>query len=82
MLNLHNFINLLIRHSTFLADEPANSGLFGALIDGLRDTQEKGRRFSIAALGELLFYISTQNEHARGNKPMESPLKGSQPSSC
>ncbi|KAH0709357.1 hypothetical protein KY284_010784 [Solanum tuberosum] len=60
----------------------ANSGILGALIDGLRDRKEKMRRFSMAALDELLFYISTQNEHARDNKPMESPSKDNRPSSC
>ncbi|KAH0709325.1 hypothetical protein KY284_010752 [Solanum tuberosum] len=62
-------------------DELANSGILGALTDGLRDRQEKVRRFSMAVLGELLFYLSTQNEHARDNKPMESPSKDSRPSS-
>lgn len=79
---LASLIGLLIRHSTFIGDELANSGILGALTDGLRDRQEKVRRFSMAALGELLFYISTQNEHARDNKPMESPSKDSRPSSC
>ncbi|KAH0706065.1 hypothetical protein KY285_010597 [Solanum tuberosum] len=59
----------------------ANLGILGARTDGLRDRQEKVRRFSMAALGELLFYISTQNEHARDNKPMESPSKDNRPSS-
>ncbi|KAK4357847.1 hypothetical protein RND71_023457 [Anisodus tanguticus] len=79
---LASVIGLLIRHSTFIGDELANSGILGALTDGLRDRQEKVRRFSMAALGELLFYISTQNEQARDNKPMESPSKDSRPSSC
>ncbi|WMV30226.1 hypothetical protein MTR67_023611 [Solanum verrucosum] len=35
----------------------------------------------MAALDELLFYISTKNEHARDNKPMEFPSKDSRPSS-
>ncbi|GKU85564.1 hypothetical protein SLEP1_g221 [Rubroshorea leprosula] len=48
-----------------------------ALADGLRDKQEKVRRFSMAALGELLFYISTQNEHRRDNNLLESPSKDS-----
>jgi len=66
---------LLILHSTFFGDELANSGILGALTNGLRDRQEKVRRLSLVALGKLLFYISTQNEHARDNKPMESPSK-------
>ncbi|XP_021291549.1 serine/threonine-protein kinase RUNKEL [Herrania umbratica] len=76
---LASLIGLLIRHSTFIEDDLANSGILGALTDGLRDRQEKVRRFSMAALGELLFYISTQNEHARDNNPPESPSKDNRP---
>lgn len=74
---LASLTGLLIRHSTFIEDDLANSGILGSLTDGLRDKQEKVRRFSMAALGELLFYISTQNEHTRDNNPMESPSKDS-----
>ncbi|OMO98399.1 hypothetical protein COLO4_13939 [Corchorus olitorius] len=76
---LASLIGLLIRHSTFIDDDLASSGILGALTDGLRDWQEKVRRFSMAALGELLFYISTQNEHARDNNPLESPSKDNKP---
>ncbi|XP_044499959.1 serine/threonine-protein kinase RUNKEL-like [Mangifera indica] len=72
---LASLIGLLIRHSTFIEDDLANSGILGSLTDGLRDKQEKVRRFSMAALGELLFYISTQNEQARDSNPPESPSK-------
>ncbi|KAF2311011.1 hypothetical protein GH714_019041 [Hevea brasiliensis] len=72
---LASLIGLLIRHSTFIEDDLANSGILGSLTDGLRDKQEKVRRFSMAALGELLFYISTQNEQSRDNNPPESPSK-------
>ncbi|KAL6191037.1 hypothetical protein ACLB2K_037430 [Fragaria x ananassa] len=70
-----SLIGLLIRHSTFIHDDLANSGILGSLADGLGDRQEKVRRFSMAALGELLFYISTQSEHAGDNNPVESPSK-------
>ncbi|KAE8076881.1 hypothetical protein FH972_015503 [Carpinus fangiana] len=72
---LTSLIGLLIRHSTFIEDDLAHSGILGSLTDGLRDKQEKVRRFSMAALGELLFYISTQNDHNRDNNPPESPSK-------
>ena len=72
---LASLIGLLIRHSTFIEDDLANSGILGSLSDGLRDKQDKVRRFSMAALGELLFYISTQNDHTRDNNPPESPSK-------
>ncbi|KAH0931731.1 hypothetical protein HID58_008848 [Brassica napus] len=69
-----SLIGLLIRHSTAIEDELANSGILDSLTNGLRDKHEKVRRFSMAALGELLFYISTQNEH-KDFKPTESPSK-------
>ncbi|KAF2287704.1 hypothetical protein GH714_002383 [Hevea brasiliensis] len=74
---LASLIGILIRHSTFIEDDLANSGILGSLTNGLRDKQEKVRRFSMAALGELLFYISTQNEQSRDNNPPESPSKDS-----
>uniref|UniRef100_K4BZH0 Protein kinase domain-containing protein n=1 Tax=Solanum lycopersicum TaxID=4081 RepID=K4BZH0_SOLLC len=58
------------------------ASLIGAPTNGLRDGQKNLRRFSVAALGELPFYISTQGEHVRDDKPMEYPSKDSRPSSC
>lgn len=72
---LASLIGLLIRHSTYIDDSLANCGILSSLTDGLRDKQDKVRRFSMAALGELLFYISTQNEDNRDNNQLESPLK-------
>ncbi|PRQ39056.1 putative protein kinase ULK-ULK4 family [Rosa chinensis] len=76
-----SLIGLLIRHSTFIHDDLANSGILGSLSDGLGDRQEKVRRFSMAALGELLFYISTQSEQSGDNNPTESPSKESRSTS-
>ncbi|XP_042022786.1 serine/threonine-protein kinase RUNKEL-like [Salvia splendens] len=78
---LSSLIGLFIRHSTFIGDDLANSGILGALTDGLRDRQEKVRRFSMAALGELLFYISTLSDPTKDNIPQESPAKDSRPPS-
>ncbi|XP_077232512.1 kinase family with ARM repeat domain-containing protein [Tasmannia lanceolata] len=72
---LASVIGLFIRHSTFIETDLASSGIVGALTDGLRDRQDKVRRFSMAALGELLFYISTQNENAKDGNVLESPSK-------
>ncbi|KAH7843312.1 hypothetical protein Vadar_015091 [Vaccinium darrowii] len=74
---LASLIGLLIRHSTSIDEDLANSGILASLTDGLRDKQEKVRRFSMAALGELLFYISTQNDHNKDCDPPESPSKDS-----
>ncbi|CAM8911860.1 unnamed protein product [Rhodiola kirilowii] len=76
-IQLASVIGLLVRHSTFIEDDLAHSGIISSLTDGLRDRQEKVRRFSMAALGELLFYISTQDEQAKDNNPPESPSKES-----
>ncbi|CAI0627005.1 unnamed protein product [Linum tenue] len=72
---LASLIGLLIRHATFIDDDLANSGILSSLTDGLRDRQEKVRRFSMAALGELLFYIATQNDQSKDNNPSKSPAK-------
>ncbi|XP_021727752.1 serine/threonine-protein kinase RUNKEL-like [Chenopodium quinoa] len=64
-IQLVSLIGLLIRHSTYIQDELANSGLISSLIDSLSDRQEKVRRYSMAALGELLFYISTQIDQTK-----------------
>ncbi|XP_076927119.1 serine/threonine-protein kinase RUNKEL-like [Bidens hawaiensis] len=78
---LASLLGLLIRHSTSIEDELANSGILGALNEGLVDRQEKVRRFSMAALGELLFYISTQSDQPQAANPPESPLKENRTSS-
>ncbi|XP_023735102.1 serine/threonine-protein kinase RUNKEL [Lactuca sativa] len=78
---LASLLGLLIRHSTYIDDELSNSGILGALNEGLIDRQEKVRRFSMAALGELLFYISTQNDQSKPTIPPESPSKETKSSS-
>lgn len=78
---LASLLGLLIRHSTFIDDDLSNSGILGALNEGLVDRQEKVRRFSMAALGELLFYISTQNDQSKATNPPESPSKEAKTSS-
>ncbi|KAJ4797579.1 Serine/threonine-protein kinase [Rhynchospora pubera] len=73
-------IGLLIRHSTVIEADLANSGIIGALTNGLRDKLDKLRRFCMAALGELLFYISTQGEqNGRNGNLLESPSKDYKP---
>ncbi|KAK1318142.1 Serine/threonine-protein kinase TIO [Acorus calamus] len=72
---LATVIGLLIRHSTFIESDLAHSGIMSALTDGLRDKQDKVRRFSMAALGELLYYISTQGENVKAGNLAESPSK-------
>ncbi|KAK8950309.1 Mitogen-activated protein kinase kinase kinase 2 [Platanthera guangdongensis] len=69
-------IGLFIRHSTNIGLDLANSGIIDALAHCLRDKQDKVRRFSMAALGELLFYISTLNNAVeKDNFAPESPSR-------
>ncbi|XP_073011436.1 serine/threonine-protein kinase RUNKEL [Typha latifolia] len=76
-------IGLLIRHSTIIEADLANSGIVNALTDGLRDKQDKVRRFCMAALGELLFYISTQTDiNSTDCNTHESPSKDNRSSAC
>lgn len=78
---LASVMALLIRHSTYIEADVANSGIVNALTDGLRDKQDKVRRFSMAALGELLFYISTQSDQdLKDSNALESPSKDSRSS--
>lgn len=71
-----SLMGLLIRYSTVLDAELASSGIVNALSDGLRDRHDKLRRFCMATLGELLFYISTQNDQDnKESNVQESPMK-------
>ena len=57
---LCNVMGLLIRHSTFIANELASSAIIEILIELVKDKNSKVKRKAIACLGELLFYIATQ----------------------
>ncbi|KAF3779559.1 Serine/threonine-protein kinase RUNKEL [Nymphaea thermarum] len=74
--HLVSVIGLLIRHSTSIEADLASSGIIRALADSLGDKQEKVRRYAMAALGELVFYIATQNENcSRDCGGLASPAK-------
>lgn len=53
-------LGLLIRHATFLPVELQRGGLVVALSEGMRDRDARVRRNSMAAFGELLFYMTSQ----------------------
>uniref|UniRef100_A0A7I4CYJ5 Protein kinase domain-containing protein n=1 Tax=Physcomitrium patens TaxID=3218 RepID=A0A7I4CYJ5_PHYPA len=59
---LTSVMGLLIRHATLIEEELAGSGIVAVLTETLRDKQDKVRRCAMATLGELLFYIATQND--------------------
>ena len=54
-------MGLLIRHSTVIENDVAESEICSQLVDVLmRDKNEKVRRGAVAALGEFMFYAATQ----------------------
>lgn len=53
-------IGLLIRHSTVIENELAESDICNQLIETMKDKNEKVRKKAIAALGEYMFYAATQ----------------------
>ena len=66
-------IGILIRHATFIGEDVPKTGIIDALTESVRDKNELVRRKSMAALGELLFYIITQQQEEDQNqneKPM------------
>ena len=59
-IRLCSVIGLLIRHSTVIENEVAESEVCLQLIEALKDRNEKVKRKAIAALGEYMFYAATQ----------------------
>jgi serine/threonine-protein kinase ULK4 len=59
-IRLCSVIGLLIRHSTVIENEVAESEVCTQLIEAMKDKNEKVRRKAIAALGEYMFYAATQ----------------------
>ena len=53
-------IGLLIRHSTVIECELAESQICHQLVETMKEKSEKVRRRAIAALGEYMFYAATQ----------------------
>ncbi|KAK1553152.1 hypothetical protein Q3G72_029726 [Acer saccharum] len=74
-LQLTSLIGLLRQHSTCIDANLANSRILCLLTDGLRDKKKQVRRFSMDALGELMCYISKENDHAINNNRSESISK-------
>ncbi|KIY93390.1 hypothetical protein MNEG_14572 [Monoraphidium neglectum] len=59
---LAGVLGLLVRHATFIAEELAATQVVEILTEALRDKNERVRRRVMATLGELLFYIATQQQ--------------------
>ena len=62
---------MLVRHATFITDEVAETPMLSVLVEQLRERDGTLRKAAVAALGELLFYIATQEpgEGAEWNVP-------------
>ena len=58
-IRLCSVIGLLIRHSTVIENDLAESDICNQLIESMKDKSEKVRKKAIAALGEYLFYAAT-----------------------
>lgn len=58
-IRLCSVVGLLIRHSTVIENDYAESDVCNQLIETMKEKNEKVRRRAIAALGEYLFYAAT-----------------------
>ena len=56
---LCSVVGLLIRHSTVIENELAESEICQQLVETMKEKNEKVRRRAIAALGEYMFYAAT-----------------------
>lgn len=59
-LRLCSILGQLVRHSTVIGNEVAESGLAQLLSEVISDKAEKVRRKAVASLGEFMFYAATQ----------------------
>ena len=58
-LRLCSILGQLVRHSTVIGNEVAESGLAPLLSEVISDKNEKVRRKAVASLGEFMFYAAT-----------------------
>uniref|UniRef100_A0A7S0S6G9 Protein kinase domain-containing protein n=1 Tax=Chlamydomonas leiostraca TaxID=1034604 RepID=A0A7S0S6G9_9CHLO len=64
-IRLASVLGLLVRHATYIAEELAQTSVIEILTEALKDKNERVRRRVMATLGELLFYIATQQQDAQ-----------------
>ena len=58
-MRLCSILGQLVRHSTVIGNDVAESGLSTLLCEVVKDKEAKVRRKAVASLGELLFYAAT-----------------------
>ena len=72
-MRLCSIMGQLVRHSTVIGNDVADSGLSILLSDVAKDKNEKVRRKAVASLGELLFYAATQLDDEQSDAVWEIP---------
>ena len=72
-IRLCSIVGQLIRHSTVIGNEVAESGLALLLCDTIKDKNEKVRKKAVASLGEFLFYAATQLDDDQADPIWEIP---------
>lgn len=72
-LRLCSIVGQLVRHSTVIGNEVAESGLAVLLCEIVKDKNEKVRRKAVASLGEFLFYAATQLDDEQADVVWEIP---------
>ncbi len=72
-IRLCSIVGQLIRHSTVIGNEVAESGLAVLLCEVIKDKNEKVRKKAVASLGEFLFYAATQLDDEAADAVWEIP---------
>jgi len=72
-IRLCSILGQLVRHSTVIGNEVADSGLCLHLAEIVKDKNEKVRRKAVASLGEYLFYAATQLDDEQADPIWEIP---------
>ena len=69
---ISRLMSTLFRHATYIAADMADDGVLRVLVEMVRDRHPSVRRAAMAALGELLFYITTEDqENDAENSPTQ-----------
>eukprot|EP01025_Chloroclados_australasicus_P038646 TRINITY_DN398_c1_g1_i10.p1 TRINITY_DN398_c1_g1~~TRINITY_DN398_c1_g1_i10.p1 ORF type:complete len:1216 (-),score=117.54 TRINITY_DN398_c1_g1_i10:293-3940(-) len=68
---LAQVLGMLLRYATWISDEFMRAGILQALVDAVKDHNEFVKRKSAAALGELLYYMASQDSEPQGQLSKE-----------
>mmetsp|Transcript_28073 Transcript_28073/g.97140 ORF Transcript_28073/g.97140 Transcript_28073/m.97140 type:complete len:1517 (-) Transcript_28073:39-4589(-) len=70
-------MGVVVRHATFVSPSLGDENILSVLKDCVSDRSATVRRRAMSVLGELLFYIATQDDVADGAGSEESSRRGS-----